>query len=139
MRPLTLAILLLVLIGAQAATATSTVCRNPARARVLSTGTVSLPSSNIGALQKRFEAVAVPLGMTTWGVASYPDGKTLRSKTLGLQSPKASVSISAEWKPRQRFAKIVVERTCYSDDLEPWQPYWRGLLARLREAGYKIT
>ncbi len=118
--------------------ATTLVCSDPARARVLDSVVVALPSDNIEMLERRFGWTAERIGMTTWGVSSS-EHDVLRNKTLGMQSPKVSVNIQAEWEPGQRSANIAIERTCYTDDLEPWQPYWFAFLGELRAAGYSIT
>ncbi|KTE08919.1 hypothetical protein ATE71_13425 [Sphingopyxis sp. H115] len=98
---------------------------------------MALPTRDIEALEQRFELVAPKIGMTTWGVAG-DDGRGIRDVTLGLQSPKVSVSITAEWRTGQKAAFLQVERTCINDALEPWQPYWKHFLSELREAGYVV-
>ena len=117
--------------------ATSTSCSNPKRARVLATAQVALPTRNIEALERRFGLVAPKIGMTTWGVEGN-DGRGIRDVTLGLQSPKVSVSITAEWRTGRNAAVLQVERTCINDSLEPWQGYWKNFLSELRKAGYAI-
>jgi hypothetical protein len=119
------------------ARATSTTCSNPKREQVLATARVALPTRNIEALEQRFELLAPKIGMTTWGVAG-DDGRGIRDVTLGLQSPKVSVGITAEWRTGQKAALLQVERTCINDALEPWQPYWKHFLSELREAGYVV-
>ena len=119
------------------ASGTTLICSHPDRAGIKSKAVVSLPTDNIDMLDRRFGWTAARIGMSTWGVGASERGR-VTSRTLGMQSPKVSVSISAEWKPGQRAAKLVVERTCYTDDLEPWLPYWRAFLAELRRAGYQV-
>jgi hypothetical protein len=119
------------------ASATSTVCSNPKRARVLDSANVALPNADFDAFEKTFNKLVETLGMTTWAVAFRKDGRNLTSKTVGLQSPKVSVGINTEWKVGQKKVKIIVERTCYSDDLEPWEGYWSKFLEGLKGAGYK--
>ena len=116
----------------------SSVCSNPARARVLARATIFLPSDNIGTLEHRFAIIAPKIGMSTWGTGLDERGKIL-AQTLGLQSPKVSVSIQADWKPGQRAALLSIERTCIDDTLEPWRGYWWGLIGRLESAGYRVT
>ena len=116
----------------------SSVCSDPSRARVLARATVILPSDNIAPLERRFTIIAPKLGMMVWGVGSEEHGKIL-SKTLGMQSPKVSVSIEADWKPGMRAATLVAERTCYTDDLEPWRRYWSGLIHQLKSSGYRVV
>lgn len=129
---------MLVLLTAQSVAGTELVCSNPSREKVLQTATIVLPTGNIGLLKRRFEKLAGPLGMTTWGTVLSERG-AVESQTLGLQSPKVSVSISANWKSGQRFARAKVERTCFTDDLEPWKGYWSRFLAGLRASGFKVT
>lgn len=83
--------------------------------------------------------MAGQLDMTTWGVALNGDDGSAIEDTLGRQSPKVSVAISAEWIKGQRLARLSVERTCYTDDLEPWRQYWDGFLGALRRAGYRVN
>jgi hypothetical protein len=132
---------MILLIGASSpSTADSTVCSNPERARVLARASVKLPDGDVKKLEASFEKLAETLGMTTWGVeASKKDGTGVSSKTLGLQSPQVSVGITARWKPGKKSAKIVIERTCYSDHLEPWKGYWTGFLSGLKSEGYNVT
>jgi hypothetical protein len=126
-------------IGSSASTqATSTICSNPARARVLSTAIVMLPSDAIGTLERRFAIIAPQVGMETWGTSVSDRTGKVERQTLGLQSPQVSVSIKAKWQPGQRFATISVERTCYSDNLEPWRGYWWGTVSGLEKAGYLV-
>jgi hypothetical protein len=133
-----IAVILLVGVSTPSA-AESTICSNPQRAGVLAHAKVKLSANNIDTLEATFEKLANSLGMTTWGVeASKNDGTGVSSKTIGLQSPQASVSISGRWKPGQRSVKIIIERTCYSDDLEPWEGYWNGLLSGLKSDGHQV-
>lgn len=127
---------ILALCSTQAA-AYSSVCSNPKRARTLATAIIALPDDNIAKLEATFEKLSSHVGMTTWGVGSSEEGRTL-SQTLGLQSPKVSVSITARWKPGQRNALLKIERTCINDDLEPWAGYWRKVRIELGQAGYKL-
>ncbi|MEL7216839.1 MAG: hypothetical protein AAGK01_00230 [Pseudomonadota bacterium] len=120
------------------ANATTLICSDPDRARILDRATVALPTDKIEMLERRFGWTAERIGMTTWGVASG-ENDLPRRKTLGMQSPKVSVSIQAEWSSGQKFANLAIERTCYTDDLEPWRPYWRAFLRELRTAGYRVT
>jgi hypothetical protein len=94
-------------------------------------------SNDISKLEKSFEASSKRIGMTTWAVGSELHGK-VSSKTLGLQSPKYSVSITADWKPGDHRALLKVERTCINDDLEPWKGFWNALRGELVEAGYQL-
>jgi hypothetical protein len=122
---------------AQRADGYSSSCSDPSRAKILETATILLPSDDIGELEKSFDASSKRIGMTTWAVGSELHGKVL-SKTLGLQSPKYSVSITADWKPGDHHALLKVERTCINDDLEPWEGFWSGLRGELAEAGYQL-
>jgi hypothetical protein len=115
----------------------SSVCSNPKRARTLATAIVVLPDDNITKLEAAFEKLSTRVGMTTWSVGSSKEGRTL-SQTLGLQSPKVSLSITARWKPGQHNALLKVERTCINDDLEPWAGYWGKVRNELDRAGYKL-
>jgi hypothetical protein len=119
------------------AVAYSSVCSNPKRARTLATAIVALPDDNIAKLEATFEKLSSRVGMTTWSVGSSEEGRNL-SQTLGLQSPKVSVSITARWKPGQRNALLKVERTCINDDREPWAGYWQKVRNELGQAGYKL-
>lgn len=76
--------------------------------------------------------------MTTYGTSSEGEDGTILTKTLGLQSQKVSVNIKARWVPGQKSAEIAVRRTCYTDDLEPWKPYWVQFLQKIKVAGYTI-
>lgn len=127
---------ILALCSSQAA-AYSSVCSNPKRARVFATAVIILPDDDIKKLEAAFEKLSTRVGMTTWGVGSSEGGRTL-SQTLGLQSPKVSVSITARWKPGKRNALLKVERTCINDDLEPWAGYWRKVRSELTQAGYRL-
>ena len=117
------------------AQAESTMCSNPKRARVLATATLSLPDDGIDRLDKWVSRSAKNIGMTTWGVESSNKGKR-ESQTIGLQSPKVSVSIEAYWKPGWRMAKVTVVRTCINDDLEPWSGYWAAFKREMRKGGF---
>ena len=55
----------------------SSVCSNPARARVLARATIFLPSDNIGTLEHRFAIIAPKIGMSTWGTGLDERGKIL--------------------------------------------------------------
>lgn len=77
--------------------------------------------------------------MMTWAVGpSDNDGKGTVTKAIGLGSPQASVVISANWKIGDGSVKIIVERTCLTDDLEPWSEYWDNLISGLIEKGFFI-
>jgi hypothetical protein len=80
------------------ANAESTLCSNPKRARVLATATVVLPDDDIDRLDQLMARSAETVGMTSWKVGSFSDEGVRQSQTLGLQSPKVSVSITAHWK-----------------------------------------
>jgi hypothetical protein len=115
-----------------------TICSDPKRARVLASAMVILPDDDIDRLGQQFEQLSKIIGMTTWSVG-MTSGKGVREAlTLGLQSPKVSVAITADWKPGLRAAKLQVERTCVNDDLEPWPEYWSGLKRELKGRGYRL-
>lgn len=117
----------------------STVCSNPSRAKVLRSAVVKLPTGGIDELEKAFEDLSESIGMTTWAVASSDkDGKGTVSKSIGLQSPQLSVGINAKWKIGDGSVKLVVERTCYTDDLEPWSGYWSKFISGLKAKEYLI-
>lgn len=119
--------------------ADSTVCSNPSRAKVLSSKVVKLPTGGIDELEKAFEDLSGSIGMTTWAVeGSDKDGKGTATKTIGLQSPQASVAISARWEIGDGSVKMMVERTCFTDDLEPWSDYWNNLISGLKEKDFII-
>jgi hypothetical protein len=121
------------------ASAESTVCSNPSRAKVLSSAVVKLPTGGIDELEKAFEGLSESIGMTTWAVAgSDKDGKGTVTKSIGLQSPQASVGITARWKIGDGSVKLVVERTCFTDDLEPWSDYWSKLISGLNAKEFLI-
>ncbi|MDO9488091.1 MAG: hypothetical protein Q7J32_06925 [Sphingomonadaceae bacterium] len=120
------------------ASGTSLICSNPERARILARAKILLPRERINVLEARFATVAKNIGMTTWAVGSQNGAGVVKSKTLGLQSPEVSVSISARWKPGLASANVIVERTCYTDDLEPWKGYWQNFLSGIRAAGYDV-
>ncbi len=122
------------------ASAETTVCSDPSRAKILNSAVIKLPTGGIDELDKAFEDLSESIGMSTWGVTgSDNDGKGKVTKTVGLQSPKVSVSISAHWKIGEGSVKVVVERTCYNDNLEPWSDYWRKLISGLKAKEFIIT
>ncbi|RYG87169.1 MAG: hypothetical protein EON59_08205 [Alphaproteobacteria bacterium] len=115
-----------------------TICSDPKRARVLARATVILPDDDIDKLGEQFELLSKSIDMTTWRVGMSSAKGVRELLTLGLQSPKVSVGITAEWKPGRRAAKLQVERTCINDDLEPWLGYWSGLKRALKARGYRL-
>ncbi len=115
-----------------------TICSDPKRARVLARATIILPDDNIDKLGEDFEKLSTLINMTTWQVGATSENGVRESLTLGLQSPKVSVGVEASWKPGQRTAKLKVERTCISDDLEPWLGYWSDLKRELKARGYQF-
>ena len=125
-------------IGSSNSHALTTFCSNPNRERVLEAATVNLPRDNIQKLESRFDRIANVVGMTTWGVESSDRQGRVESQTIGLQSPKVSVSIEARWKPGRKSADLQVRRTCINDALEPWRGYWLGVVSQLERAGYTV-
>lgn len=120
----------------QAAAYTSD-CSNPKRARTLATAIIALPDDDITKLKATFDTLSPRVGMGMWSVG-VEDGGRIVKQTLGLQSPKVSVSITADWKLGQRNALLKVERTCITDDLEPWAGYWKKVRIELGQASYKL-
>lgn len=121
------------------AEATSTICSNPKRERVLASAVIRLPSDNIQALERRFAIAAPRIDMESWGTALNNRSGKVERQTLGLQSPRVSVSIEADWRPGQNAATLRLRRTCINDAIEPWRGYWWGLVSELETAGYTVT
>ncbi|GEM_PF-2119721 len=128
----------LFLSAALPAGATSSVCSNPERERILATAIVQLPTDDIQSLEEVLLLLAPQLGMTSWVVTTAEPGQLL-AKDIGLQSPEVSVSIEAEWEPGTNEALFEARRTCFDDALEPWEDYWTGFLTGLSDAGYGIV
>jgi len=119
--------------------ALSTVCSHPKRARTLSAATIALPTGDTRPLERRFDVIAKRIGMLPWGSALSDANGKIERQTIGLQSPKVSVSIEARWQSGQKYATLRVRRTCINDALEPWHGYWRTLLQELKRSGYKVS
>ena len=123
-----------------AAHGTRTVCSHPKRAGVRAVATIPLPWSKVTELHEWLEASSeTNLGMSfsSVGVADGPN-LPLKEQTIILQSPKVSVNIEITAKSGNSVAKVVVNRTCYNDDLEPWLPYWHRFRTALRLHGYVL-
>lgn len=118
--------------------ATSTVCSNPRRERVLASAVVRLPTDNIQALERSFDIAGRGIGMSPWGTSLLDRHGRVERQTLGLQSPRVSVSVRAKWRPGQRAADVEIWRTCINDASEPWRGYWWGLVNALESAGYTV-
>ena len=102
---------------------------------------VRLPAGGVRELEEQVTAAATgPLGMSAGAVTYYDpyERPPLSGSDLLLQSPQVSVVIAVQTSNRSDRARIIVRRTCYSDALEDWRPYWRGLRAILRNHGYRL-
>jgi hypothetical protein len=135
MRSFLLAVALLC-VSALDATATSTVCSNPSRARVLDRLAVSIPGGNepaFASIIREFEGVT---HMSRAEVTSSDNGG-FRERTIIFQSPQVSVAILIDTQRESTIARISVNRTCITDALEDWKPYWKAFRKFLDSKGLK--
>jgi len=129
---------ILVLVPTLDAAATSTVCSNPSRARVLDRLSVSIPGGNEPAFAtviREFE------GVTDMGLSEVTasDKGGFRERTIIFQSPQVSVNIHIDTERGSSIARITVNRTCYTDALEDWRPYWKAFRKFLDSKGLTRT
>lgn len=113
------------------AAATSTVCSNQSRARVLDRLAVSIPGGDEPAFAetiRKFE------GVTDMSRAEVTSD---RRRIIIFQSPQVSVAIYVVTERGSGTARITVERTCINDALEDWKPYWKAFRRFLDSKGLK--
>ncbi|MGQ2930151.1 hypothetical protein EEB18_015305 [Sphingopyxis sp. OPL5] len=134
-RPLRACLCALILsapLATQPAAATETMCSDPARAGPKASGILTLDPEAFAKLQSVFERAEPDLGMSTASVV----GDTI--EIYILQSPRVSVMIQTIRKPGSDSAFVSVERTCITDALEDWQPYWDRFLSALSARGLRL-
>lgn len=136
-RPLIIGIGLFLVLQPDYAAMASTICSNPKRERVLATARIELQKGGMDRLNKQLQRSSARIGMTTYDVGTEESGAN-SFRSLGMQSPKASVAIEADWTRGQRSVVVRVKRTCIDDSLEPWQGYWERYKREVRRAGYVL-
>jgi hypothetical protein len=118
------------------AAAESTFCSDPHRARVLDSMSVAIPNGDETAFantMREFESVT---DMSLSEVSSSRGGN-VTSRALLFQSPEVSVLIDISTEADSNIAEIAIERTCITDALERWRPYWRAFRGFMQSHGFE--
>jgi len=125
---------------AGSASAYTSFCSNPARAGIRRQAHVIMPWARMPALKRWLDRSSDKMiGMSLSSVESQPAAnQPIEHETLILQSPKFSVDIHIEQRRGDQAAIVRLERTCISDALEPWSPYWRRFSKSMAAAGFLI-
>jgi hypothetical protein len=117
------AVIMLVLGSTPNAHATRTVCSDPSRARTLAQTKILIPEGDevgFAATIRRFDKVT---DMSLSEVISS-NGDVFERRIMIFQSPKVSVAIEVHTMAGKNTSLATIERTCYNNALEEWQPYW---------------
>lgn len=114
---------ILLLLNSRDVSASFTTCSNPSRAGVLDKVDVVIPAAG----EPAFAAIIRTFENYTdmrHSEVTVSDGQGLKSRDIIFQSPQVSVNITIETVRQRSVAHVTVNRTCYTDALEEWQPYW---------------
>ena len=120
------------------ASATRTVCSDPGRARTLAQANIILPRNDevaFAATIRQFDKVT---NMSLSEVVSS-NGDAFERRVIMFQSPKVSVVIEVHTGAARHTALVAIERTCYNDALEDWQPYWLAFRNFLNRSGLQLV
>ena len=113
------------------AIASTTVCSDPSRARALYHLEVKVPGGDKPAFAKSMGEFEGVTDMTLSEVQSS-DSSGLRDRIMIFQSPQVSVNIEILTQRASDIARITLNRTCITDALEDYRPYWKAFQNFLR-------
>jgi hypothetical protein len=119
------------------ASATRTVCSDPARARTLAQTNVVIPRGDEIAFATTIRKFDKVTDMSLSEVVSS-NGNVFESRILMFQSPRVSVVIEVHTLAGKNIALATVDRTCVNDAIEDWQPYWVAFLDFLKHSRLQL-
>jgi hypothetical protein len=123
--------------SAHAQTIVDTICSDPSRETIYEKLAFRLPPGGETILRADLERFARQAGLSPGGVGmDDPHDPAAHSYEVILQSPQVSVGIIVMMAARSPDAYAYVARSCITDALEPWEPYWARFRAFVAAQNY---
>lgn len=101
--------------------------------------TARMPVGGQAVLERDMTTFAGLAGMNVSAVETDYEDSRPTTWVILLQSPQASAVIYVESTANVANVRFRMERTCITDDLEDWHPYWSKLRKFMADNGYGLV